>query len=46
MKKTVFIVIYILGILSFSSCKSTSKACGLSENVKTNTKLLNQLDRA
>jgi len=33
MKKAVFIAICILGILSFSSCRSTAKSCGLAENI-------------
>ena len=32
MKKVVFIAICILGIISFSSCRSTSQSCGLAEN--------------
>ncbi len=31
MKKIVFIAICILGVLSLSSCRSSSKSCGLAE---------------
>ena len=34
MKKLVFIVICIVGLVSFSSCRSTSKSCGLAKNTK------------
>ncbi len=44
MKKVVFIAICILGLLSFSSCRSTSKSCGLAENVTTIQTTLNQID--
>lgn len=36
MKKVVFIVICIVGIVCFSSCRSTSKPCGLAENTPIN----------
>lgn len=32
MKRNVFIAICVLGLLSFSSCRSTSDPCGLAEN--------------
>ena len=32
MKKIVFIVICVLGIVSFASCRSTSSSCGLADN--------------
>ena len=32
MKRIVFIAICVLGLLSFSSCRSTSDPCGLAEN--------------
>ena len=35
MKKVVFIAICILGIICFSSCRSTSKSCGLADNSTT-----------
>lgn len=35
MKKAVFIVVCILGIICFSSCRSTSQSCGLAENQTT-----------
>lgn len=34
MKRLVFIVICIVGLVSFSSCRSTSKSCGLAKNTK------------
>ena len=34
MKKVVFIAICIVGLVSFSSCRSTSKSCGLAKNTK------------
>ena len=43
MKKTAFIVICILGIICFSSCRSTSQSCGLADNV-TNQTALQQVD--
>jgi hypothetical protein len=39
MKKTVFIVVCILGIICFSSCRSTSQACGLADNITIQTTL-------
>ncbi|WP_439132170.1 hypothetical protein [Polaribacter sp.] len=35
MKKLVFIAICILGIMCFSSCRSTSQSCGLADNHTT-----------
>ena len=32
MKKAVFIVVCILGIICFSSCRSASQSCGLAIN--------------
>ena len=32
MKKIVFIVICVFGIICFASCRSTSKPCGLANN--------------
>jgi hypothetical protein len=43
MKKAVFIVVCILGISCFSSCRSTSSSCGLADNV-TNQITLQQID--
>lgn len=40
MKKVAFIVICTFGILSISSCRSTSSSCGLAKN--TNTKQTQQ----
>ena len=36
MKKAVFIVICVLGIISLASCRSTSRNCGLADNVSSN----------
>jgi len=35
MKRIVFIAICILGIISITSCRSTSASCGLAENTIT-----------
>ena len=35
MKKVVFIAICTFGILSITSCRSTSASCGLADNSKT-----------
>jgi hypothetical protein len=43
MKKAVFIVVCILGISCFSSCRSTSSSCGLADNA-TNQTTLQQVD--
>ena len=40
MKKVVFIVICIIGILCFSSCRSTSKPCGLANDGAINTQVV------
>jgi len=42
MKKVVFIAICILGIVSISSCRSTSRNCGLAENNPTDQQIDNQ----
>ena len=39
MKKAVFIVVCILGIICFSSCRSMSQSCGLADNVTNQTTL-------
>ncbi|WP_157662416.1 hypothetical protein [Polaribacter sp. SA4-10] len=44
MKKLVFIAICILGLLSFSSCRSTSKSCGLADSSTTIQTTLKQAD--
>ena len=44
MKKVVFIAICVLGIICFSSCRSTSKSCGLADNTTTIQTTLNQVD--
>ena len=31
MKKVIFIAVCIVGVLCFSSCRSTSKPCGLAD---------------
>ncbi|WKD86426.1 hypothetical protein KCTC32516_01801 [Polaribacter huanghezhanensis] len=35
MKKVVFIAVCTVGILSSTSCRSTSASCGLAENTST-----------
>ncbi len=35
MKKVVFIAICTLGVLSITSCRSTSASCGLAKNTST-----------
>tara|TARA_R110002073_G_scaffold8207_1_gene45580 strand:+ start:28007 stop:28165 length:159 start_codon:yes stop_codon:yes gene_type:complete len=42
MKRVVFIIICVFGLLSFSSCRSTSDPCGLAENLTKQTKQLQQ----
>ncbi len=42
MKRIVFIAICVLGLICFSSCRSTSESCGLAENI---TKQTNQLQQ-
>lgn len=44
MKKAVFIVVCVLGIICFSSCRSTSQSCGLADNKTTNQTTLQQVD--
>ena len=44
MKKVVFIAVFILGIICFSSCRSTSKPCGLADFSITNETTLEQVD--
>jgi hypothetical protein len=43
MKKIVFIAVCILGIICFSSCRSTSSSCGLADDVTTQT-IVKQVD--
>ncbi len=40
MKRIVFIAICVLGLLSFSSCRSMSDPCGLADNSTYQTKQL------
>ena len=40
MKRIVFIAICMLGLLSFSSCRSTSNPCGLADNSTNQTEQL------
>jgi hypothetical protein len=44
MKKVVFIAICIVGIICFSSCRSTTKPCGLADAITTNQTILQQAD--
>jgi|TARA_B100000809_G_scaffold25461_1_gene22356 hypothetical protein len=47
MKKVVFIAVCIVGILCFSSCRSTSKPCGLADDGTINTQIdLTEADSA
>jgi hypothetical protein len=39
MKKAVFIAVCVLGIICFSSCRSTSQSCGLADNTTIQTTL-------
>ncbi|WP_298777788.1 hypothetical protein [uncultured Polaribacter sp.] len=39
MKKAVFIAVCILGIICFSSCRSTSQSCGLADTTTIQTTL-------
>jgi len=39
MKKAIFIAVCILGIICFSSCRSTSQSCGLANNAASQTTL-------
>ena len=32
MKRAIFIVVCVLGIICFASCRSTSSSCGLADN--------------
>ncbi|WP_189663274.1 MULTISPECIES: hypothetical protein [unclassified Polaribacter] len=43
MKKSVFIIVCVLGIICFSSCRSTSQSCGLADNT-SNHATLQQID--
>ncbi|QNM86527.1 hypothetical protein H9W90_05255 [Polaribacter pectinis] len=44
MKKVVFVAICVLGIICFSSCRSTSKSCGLADAETTTQTTLKQAD--
>jgi hypothetical protein len=44
MKKVVFITICIVGIICFSSCRSTTKPCGLADAATNNQTVLKQAD--
>ena len=43
MKKILYIAIFILGIVCVSSCRSTTKSCGLADNTNL---IENNLDKA
>ena len=32
MKRYIYVSIFVLGLISFTSCRSTSKSCGLADN--------------
>jgi len=34
MKRYIYVSICVLGLMCFSSCRSTSKPCGLAENLE------------
>lgn len=40
MKRTVFIAICVIGILSLASCRSTSDPCGLADNSSNQTNVV------
>ncbi|WP_299670141.1 hypothetical protein [uncultured Polaribacter sp.] len=44
MKKVVFVAICIVGIICFSSCRSTSSSCGLADASLTNQTIAKQAD--
>ena len=45
MKRAIFIVVCVLGIMCFASCRSTSSSCGLADNnITTNQTTLQQAD--
>ncbi|QOD61224.1 hypothetical protein H9I45_01895 [Polaribacter haliotis] len=44
MKRVVFVAICVLGIICFSSCRSTSKSCGLADADITIQTTLKQAD--
>jgi hypothetical protein len=43
MKKAVFIVVCILGIICLSSCRSTSQSCGLADHIDNSTTIQTSL---
>jgi hypothetical protein len=42
MKRIVYIAICVIGLISLSSCRSTSKRCGLAENSTIQTHKIQQ----
>ena len=44
MKKIVIIAICLIGIVCFSSCRSTSSSCGLADNVENNQTTIQQMN--
>jgi hypothetical protein len=42
MKKVIFIAVCVIGIMCFSSCRSSSAACGLADNTTKIQTILNQ----
>jgi hypothetical protein len=44
MKKVVFIAICTLGVICFSSCRSTAQSCGLADATTTHATVLKQAD--
>jgi len=44
MKKTLCIAVCVIGVICFSSCKSTSSRCGLADATTTLQKTLQEVD--
>jgi hypothetical protein len=44
MKKVVFIAICTVGVICFSSCRSTTQSCGLADATTTHITVLKQAD--
>ncbi|MFY0604197.1 MAG: hypothetical protein JXQ93_09615 [Flavobacteriaceae bacterium] len=42
MKRIVYIAICVIGLISLSSCRSTSKRCGLAKNSTIQTDIIQQ----
>ena len=44
MKKIILIALCVIGIVCFSSCRSTSSSCGLADNVVNNQTTTQQVN--